>query len=206
MAFKYCPECGYKFDKEYKFCPECGYKLNQSNTSRSINNDFNELDNLENLFDKQLLEKEKEDKIYQNKLTAAKILILKEEYDKAINAYNEILNDVVDDIVPYIGLIQAVSKNFTVIDEKSVNEQVDLLFDLFKKDDCLLVDKDFSKFIKERDAHFFKLQEIERKKIEDQKKKEAEYARLQKWKEKEEERRQIWLEKQRIEKENNSKL
>ncbi len=27
MAFKFCPECGFKFDKDYKFCPECGYKL-----------------------------------------------------------------------------------------------------------------------------------------------------------------------------------
>ncbi len=27
MAFKFCPECGFKFDREYKFCPECGYKL-----------------------------------------------------------------------------------------------------------------------------------------------------------------------------------
>lgn len=26
MAFKFCPECGFKFDKEYKFCPECGFK------------------------------------------------------------------------------------------------------------------------------------------------------------------------------------
>ncbi len=29
MAFKFCPECGFKFDKEYKFCPECGFKLDE---------------------------------------------------------------------------------------------------------------------------------------------------------------------------------
>ena len=30
MSFKFCPECGFKLDKEYKFCPECGYKLSQA--------------------------------------------------------------------------------------------------------------------------------------------------------------------------------
>ena len=29
MKFKFCPECGYKFDREYKFCPECGANLNE---------------------------------------------------------------------------------------------------------------------------------------------------------------------------------
>ena len=33
MAFKFCPECGCKLDREYKFCPECGYKLLSENSS-----------------------------------------------------------------------------------------------------------------------------------------------------------------------------
>lgn len=26
---KHCPECGYKFEKEYKFCPECGLEISK---------------------------------------------------------------------------------------------------------------------------------------------------------------------------------
>lgn len=34
MNFKFCPECGFKFDKEYKFCPECGYKLDGAGSKK----------------------------------------------------------------------------------------------------------------------------------------------------------------------------
>lgn len=34
MDFKFCPECGFKFDREYKFCPECGYALGKKAESR----------------------------------------------------------------------------------------------------------------------------------------------------------------------------
>lgn len=34
---KYCPECGYKFEKEYKFCPECGAKTG-TKSSKGKNN------------------------------------------------------------------------------------------------------------------------------------------------------------------------
>ena len=36
MKFKFCPECGYKFEKEYKFCPECGYKLSEDDDSHGF--------------------------------------------------------------------------------------------------------------------------------------------------------------------------
>lgn len=35
MAYKFCPECGYKLDGEYKFCPECGYKLAETVVSKT---------------------------------------------------------------------------------------------------------------------------------------------------------------------------
>ncbi len=34
--FKFCPECGFKFDREYKFCPECGYKLDGGGNKESL--------------------------------------------------------------------------------------------------------------------------------------------------------------------------
>lgn len=35
MSFKFCPECGFKFDREYKFCPECGYALAETAEKKS---------------------------------------------------------------------------------------------------------------------------------------------------------------------------
>lgn len=34
MVQKFCPECGFKFDREYKFCPECGYTLVKKTASK----------------------------------------------------------------------------------------------------------------------------------------------------------------------------
>ncbi len=42
MSFKFCPECGFKFDKEYKFCPECGYKLTEKEKKPEPLFDFSE--------------------------------------------------------------------------------------------------------------------------------------------------------------------
>ena len=36
MTFKFCPECGFKFDGEYKFCPECGYKLGGGEKKKKV--------------------------------------------------------------------------------------------------------------------------------------------------------------------------
>ena len=200
MRFKFCPECGYKFDKEYKFCPECGLRLEQTSQPQKLDfsSDVNDFSEMENLFDAQILSVEQNKKDYQKKLSAAKILILEEEYEKAEKAYLEILEDAIDDIVPNIGLLRATSKNFTVLDEKKVNDQVELLFELFGKDECLKADEDFKNFYEERELHFLELEEIEQQKIREQKRKEEELARLKRLQEENE--RQIQLAKEREEK------
>ena len=79
MKFKFCPECGYKFEKEHRFCPECGLKLDQADAPQKVNDGASDFSDIENLFDAQISKKEQADKDYQNKLTAAKVLILKEQ-------------------------------------------------------------------------------------------------------------------------------
>lgn len=203
MKFKFCPECGYKFEKEHKFCPECGLRLDQADAPQKVNDSASDFLDIENLFDAQISKKEQAEKDYQNKLTAAKVLILKEQYEKAEEAYNEILEDAIDDIVPNIGLIRAVSKNFTVLDEKRVNEQMELLFELFDKEECLKADEDFKNFYEEREFHFLELEELEKERIraekEEQKRKEEQLARIKR--EQEEKERQLQLAKEREEKE-----
>lgn len=183
MKFKFCPECGCKFDKEFRFCPECGLNLadfGEIGKKEQKKDGASDLSSLESLFDKQIKKREDDDKVYQNRLMAAKILVIKEEYEKAENAYNEILFDVVDDAIPYIGLIRAISKNFTVLDEKNVNEQMELLFDLFDKDVCLKADADFKSFYEERELHFLELKEQEEARQEEIKRKEIQAERIRK--------------------------
>jgi uncharacterized membrane protein YvbJ len=103
MKFKFCPECGCKFDKEFRFCPECGLNLADFGAiekKEQKKDGASDLSSLESLFDKQIKKREDDDKVYQNRLMAAKILVIKEEYEKAENANNEILFDVVDDALP----------------------------------------------------------------------------------------------------------
>lgn len=40
---KFCPECGYKLDKDYKFCPECGYQLsNKKSNNKKVNKNISD--------------------------------------------------------------------------------------------------------------------------------------------------------------------
>ena len=77
MAFKFCPECGFKLDREYKFCPECGYKLSgKEQAVQQVEKPLkskadNEVFNLEASFNKQLAAKENKEKAYQTKLSKA---------------------------------------------------------------------------------------------------------------------------------------
>lgn len=202
MAYKFCPECGYKFDKEYKFCPECGFQLKANGEiQNSISCKGEELSSLESLFDQQLIKKEQEDKVYQNRLMSAKVLIFKDEFEKAEHAYNEILSEVVDDVIPYIGLIRAISKNFTIFDDQKVNEQIGLLYNLFDKKDCFKADEDFEKYCKERDAYYLKLKEIEEERLREIKRKEEEQLRLQKIKEEKERQLKLFQQKSKEEQE-----
>lgn len=40
---KFCPECGYRLDKDYKFCPECGYQLsNKKSNNKKVNKNISD--------------------------------------------------------------------------------------------------------------------------------------------------------------------
>ena len=129
-----------------------------------------DLSSLESLFDKQIKKREDDDKVYQNRLMAAKILVIKEEYEKAEDAYNEILFDVVDDAIPYIGLIRATSKNFTIFNEE-IAELLDFVFDMFGKYTSKSKDPEFKAYCVAMDGRLAQMkQEKERALLEKQRK------------------------------------
>lgn len=138
MKFKFCPECGYKFEKECKFCPECGYKLtdNSSDVVKKEENDVfgGDFSQMDSLFDEQLKKKDAHDKIYLNKLKKAKVLALEEKYDEAEKIYNAILDEEPLDINAYAGLLRVYSKNYTEFYNERIEENVGIVSDLFTRE------------------------------------------------------------------------
>lgn len=51
MAYKFCPECGYKLDGEYKFCPECGFKLAEPVVSKTAQYSVQDFERAAKAFD-----------------------------------------------------------------------------------------------------------------------------------------------------------
>lgn len=96
MSFKFCPECGFKFDREYKFCPECGFKLSEGEKKSEPLFDFSVdtakyADDSFGGFDKQLKEqKEATKKTGQltsaelKEIETAKKLYFAEKYKEAL--------------------------------------------------------------------------------------------------------------------------
>lgn len=177
MKYKFCPECGYKFEKECKFCPECGYKLtdNSSNAVKKEENDVfgGDFSQMESLFDEQLKKKDAQDKIYLNKLKKAKVLALEEKYDEAEKIYNAILDEEPLDINAYAGLLRVYSKNYTEFYNERIEENVGIIFDLFTREQIAACPEmrfsDFVNAIQER--------KDQAERLERQRKLEAEKAR-----------------------------
>lgn len=120
MAFKFCPECGFKLDREYKFCPECGYNLKSNEQtvqpqaeimpkSKADNYDFN----IESSFDKQISAKENKEKAYQAKLSKADAYISKYKYAEAEKVYESLIDDDPLDFNAHLGILRVHSSNFT---------------------------------------------------------------------------------------------
>lgn len=170
MKFKFCPECGCKFDGEFRFCPECGLNLADFGAIEKKEQKKDEFTDIDSSFDKQLEEKAQKDKVYQNRLLYAKSLVLQGEYKKAEDEYNEILFEVVDDVIPYIGLIRATSKNFTIFNEE-IAELLDFVFDMFGKYTSKSKDPEFKAYCVAMDGRLAQTkQEKERALLEKQRK------------------------------------
>ena len=153
MAFKFCPECGFKLNGEYKFCPECGYKLAQSGEKapqQALNKepqiqtkikekveksvvDDNDVFSLEASFDKQIKNKEKAENDYQTKLKAANVHILKGENDKAEEIYESLIEENPLDLNAYVGLLRISTRNFTNYFSEKAEKEIKFIVETFSK-------------------------------------------------------------------------
>lgn len=157
MAFKFCPECGFKLDKEYKFCPECGFRL-QSNTASNktaikdipVKQKKNLFDDdfslLESSFDNQINSKNDKNDEYNKKIALARSYSIRKRVDEALEIYNELLNEDIDDINPYVGIIRAKTNNYSKI-TKEADKDIVLAMELFGIDKILKADPDYQKYL-----------------------------------------------------------
>ena len=68
---------------------------------------------------------------YEEELKKANILCIRERYDKALEIYNQILDEDMENEDAYIGLLRAHSKNFSVFDGEEIERDIRVIEKLF---------------------------------------------------------------------------
>ena len=173
MAFKFCPECGFKLNGEYKFCPECGYKLSGESAfniqvenefvepisdeifDTDIKNDDSDFDfsGLESAFDSQIEQKESEESEYENLLVRAKTYCLRGKYLMAEEIYKELLKKDPEDINANIGMLRVVSKNLTEYNFDKAETQLNFLLKLYGKETLINYGLEMENFFKVKEKY-----------------------------------------------------
>ena len=134
MAFKFCPECGFKLDRAYKFCPECGFALSAQSAGATPRSS-GAIADLADSFDVQLQAQGEAEKSYQARLKKANAHVLREEYDKAKQIYEEMLTENDLDLNAYIGLLRACSRDLTDYHGKEARGYVNVIKGIFSKEE-----------------------------------------------------------------------
>ena len=68
---------------------------------------------------------------YEEELKKANILCIRERFDKALEIYNQILDEDMENEDAYIGLLRAHSKNFSVFDGEEIERDIRVIEKLF---------------------------------------------------------------------------
>ena len=145
MAFKFCPECGFKLDKEYKFCPECGFKLQSESKSNApqVKDEFQDLsDSFDSLIKKS---NSNVDKIEED-LKKANLFCIRNKFKEAKELYQKVYEADSANINAYIGFLRVESQNFEVLTEESEKEYT-VLSQLFAETEILSVCKEYKNYL-----------------------------------------------------------
>ncbi len=196
--FKFCPECGFKFDKEYKFCPECGYKLGGSVTEEKplfdFSDDTQDYDDYKGFAD--MVKAKQGSQIDAEPLRRATVLCLRGEFEEAEKLTQAYIDKYYDNVEGYITLLRVHSKDFSEFEGEQIEKDIKIITKLGKGG---VDDDDYKDYLKAREDYLAdkKVKEEQAKKREEEKKKAAEEKRKA-----EEEKRKLEEEKKRVEEEN----
>lgn len=190
MAYKFCPECGFKFDKVYKFCPECGFRLDGEvapapaaspakssgampkvlNTKTAANKAD---ESLNFSFEEQLEGAEAKQEKYEKELKRAYVHCKRGMFDQASLIYEGLVNKKFNDINAYIGFLRISTVNFTKLEGEQIEGDINALFNVLDADSNPKDDQEFIEFLKKKGLYqkWYKQSGGEEKEL--QKKKEA---------------------------------
>ena len=167
MAYKFCPECGFKFDKVYKFCPECGFKLDgeiapapaaspakSSGAMPKVLNTktaANKVDESLNFsFEEQLEGAEAKQEKYEKELKKAYVHCKRGMFDQASLIYEGLVNKKFNDINAYIGFLRISTANFTKLEGEQIEGDITALFNVLDADSNPKDDQEFIEFLKKK--------------------------------------------------------
>lgn len=187
MAFKFCPECGFKLDREYKFCPECGYKLSGESSQKNVDfiqNNFVE-DNfksdknlfedlsiedkgssdgdfdfggLESAFDTQIEKEKDEIDNYKMEMQKALVYCIRNKPEQAKAIYEKLIEKNPEDINAHIGMLRVASKNLTKFTDEAETQLV-YLKRLFSDEQLFEAEPKIKEFYKIKQKFFIDLEE-----------------------------------------------
>ncbi|MGN0818706.1 MAG: leucine-rich repeat protein [Candidatus Coproplasma sp.] len=203
MKYKFCPECGYKFEREFKFCPECGLSLADGQPEAKKNEQeplFDFSDDVAAIvagFDRQLDELENKNAEVQaasatdGKIKKAFSLCLRGMFDKALKLYDEVLDEDGLNLNALIGIVCASSKNYEKEYpdvERDIKAVIKVAGGITK-----VKDEDFKNYVSQRELKIKKAaeQEAAKKRAEEAAKMKAEEAARKKAAEEEAARKKV---------------
>ncbi len=174
--FKFCPECGFKFDKEYKFCPECGYKLGGETKEKPLfdfSDDTQDYDDYKGFADMVKVKQTKSTEIAEE-LKHAKVLCIRGEFDEAETLVREYIDKHYDQVDGYIAMLRVHSKDFSEFEGDQIEKDINIVVKIGEGN---INNADFDNYIKARESYFADKKQAEKenkKKMEENLKQEAE--------------------------------
>ncbi len=181
MSFKFCPKCGYKFEKEYKFCPECGEKfVPKDDKKQEPLFDFSDdTESYEDTsfggFDKMLNDQQKVAEEMES-IKRANVLCVRGEFDEAEKLVSLFIDRNYDRIEGYVALLRVHSKDYTLYEGAQIEKDLRVIQKIVGSKQ--INDNEYNGYVFARKRYFDdkKAEEAARKKAEAERKAKAEEA------------------------------
>ena len=173
MAYKFCPECGFKLNGEYKFCPECGFNLIEDQSSEYVestgkNIDFfdeqeridgEELDlgALEDALSMQIEKKNKDEEEYKTVMDKAELYCIRGKFEQAKAIYKKILKNNPKDLLANVGVLRTLTDNLTTFYDYDAELHLEYLHKVFDKEQLIREVPEMKEFYKMRSEYIIRI-------------------------------------------------
>ncbi|MBO5328841.1 MAG: leucine-rich repeat protein [Clostridia bacterium] len=157
MSLKYCPNCGEIIYDEYKYCPYCNEDLAVYTQNFNANNASKLLSGLLNLLGeptvKEIYTTRAEPLSYEDRKKRAKYSVLQEKFESAKADYEYLLTKTPDDLDCYIGIVRALSENYTKLEGEDIEKAVRIVNNVVGERAACEYDAEYDGFIYRKTQH-----------------------------------------------------